>query len=232
MGWKASCILISDREPGYLGTMPTHDPDRARRLIADLELGPCRSLGTTTLLRVLYPDDLIVGAYDGAAIIGAPEVVDSCFAPSEAGHPPRGDTLMGRILRAFPSASILCIVLHSVVDLFGYAYYESGRLIRAFGGSDGSPILMDVGEWQPEERPFFEESVVRDGQRYFRVGSWGETEEVDAPSVGPELTFEMTRKCFGRRLDELRLDPDVSALRVESFDRGRADRSTIEVLEA
>lgn len=45
MGWKASCILINGREPGYLGTMPPHDPERARRLIADLGLGPCRSRG-------------------------------------------------------------------------------------------------------------------------------------------------------------------------------------------
>ena len=29
MGWKASCILINEREPGFLGTMPPHDPGRA-----------------------------------------------------------------------------------------------------------------------------------------------------------------------------------------------------------
>ena len=28
MDWKASCILINEREPGYLGTMPPHDPGR------------------------------------------------------------------------------------------------------------------------------------------------------------------------------------------------------------
>ena len=155
MGWKASCILINERGPGYLGTMPTHDTERARRLIADFGLGPCRSRGMTNLLENLHPVDLIVGAYDGAAIIGAPEVVGSCFAPADEGRSPADDPLLGRILRAYPSASILCIVLHSVVDLFGYAYYQGGSLIRAFGGADGDPVLMDVGDWQREEQPLF-----------------------------------------------------------------------------
>ena len=35
MGWKASCILVNEREPGYLGTMPPHDPGRAERLMQD-----------------------------------------------------------------------------------------------------------------------------------------------------------------------------------------------------
>ena len=39
MGWKASCILVNERGPGYLGTMPAHDPHRARELIADLGSG-------------------------------------------------------------------------------------------------------------------------------------------------------------------------------------------------
>jgi len=32
MGWKASCILINVRGPGYLGTMPPHDPARANKV--------------------------------------------------------------------------------------------------------------------------------------------------------------------------------------------------------
>ena len=62
MGWKASCILINEREPGYLGTMPPHDPERARTLIADLGLGRYRSRGTTTFEEGIYPDHLVVGA--------------------------------------------------------------------------------------------------------------------------------------------------------------------------
>ncbi len=230
MGWKASCILINERGPGYLGTMPTHDTERARRLIADFGLGPCRSRGMTNLLANLHPVDLIVGAYDGAAIIGAPEVVGSCFAPADEGRSPADDPLLGRILRAYPSASILCIVLHSVVDLFGYAYYQGGSLIRAFGGADGDPVLMDVGDWQREEQPLFEKSIVRDGQRFFRVETGEEAEEVDAPTVGANLAFEMTRKFFGCRLNEVRSDFDASALQVESFERGRTDRFAVELL--
>ena len=70
MGWKASCILINGRGPGYLGTMPPYDPELARRLITDLGLGPSRSRGMTTFDYGIYPDHLVVGAYEMAPNAG------------------------------------------------------------------------------------------------------------------------------------------------------------------
>jgi hypothetical protein len=126
MGWKASCILINERGPGYLGTMPTHDPERARRLIADLGLGPCRSRGMTTFDYGIYPDHLVVGAYDGAAVIGTPDLINSS-------EPIGRNPLILRVLTTFPKAAVLSVCLHSVVNLFNYAYFEEGRLLRAYG---------------------------------------------------------------------------------------------------
>jgi hypothetical protein len=211
MGWKASCILINEREPGYLGTLPPHDPERASKLIADLGLGRCRSRGMTTFDVGIYPDHLVVGAYDGAAVIGAPEIIDSCATLGD-------DRLMGRVLRLFPQAAILRIGLQSVVNLFGYTYFEGGKLLRAYAGAADCGVVVDVGAWLPEERPLFERSVVREGRRYFYAEINGQDEEFDAPAFGEELVFEVMGRFFGCRPDRVS-EVDPLELPMESFDR-------------
>jgi hypothetical protein len=217
MGWKASCILLNEREPGYLGTMPSHDPERARRLIADLGLGPIRSRGMTTFDDGIYPDRLVVGAYDGAAVIGAPNLIDS-FEPM--GH----EALIPMILKIFPQAAVLAVSLHSVVNLFYFAYFEEGRRLRAYGGSAENGVLVDVGELLPEERPHFEESVVRDCSRYFYSDIDGHTAEFSADAYGETLTFEVMARFLGCILDRGHPQIDPLKLPMESFDREKPRR--------
>jgi hypothetical protein len=210
MGWKASCILINERGPGYLGTKLSHDPNRALALIADLGLGPCRSRGMTTFAEGIYPDHLVVGAYDGAAVIGD-KILRSCSSRGD-------DPLIRRILGRFPQAAILRTTLHSVVDLFGYEYFENGTLLRSFSGSGNRGIITDVGQWLPEERPHFKRSVVRDGVRYFLADVYGGPAEFEAPAYGDVLAFEVMGKFFGCRPDRLHPEIDPFGLPMESFD--------------
>ena len=212
MGWKASCILVNEREPGYLGTMPPHDPGRAERLIADLGLGRHRSRGMTTFDEGIYPEHLVVGAYDGAAVIGHPEIGNSCL---DSG----ADPLTARILAAFPQAAVLRVGLHSVVNLWSYAYFEAGRLVRAYGGCADEGVMLDVGDLLPEERPHFERSVVRDGRRYFYAEIDGRDEEFDASAYGEELAFEVMGRFFGCRPDQAKDESDPFELPMEAFER-------------
>ncbi|WP_165252383.1 DUF6928 family protein [Paludisphaera soli] len=119
MGWKASCILVNERGPGYLGTRLLHDPVRARSLIADLGLGRPGSLGMTRFDSGIYPTGLVVGAYDGAAILGDPRIGEACL---DSG----ADRLTARVLEVFPKAAVLRVGLHSVVNLWSYTYFEGG----------------------------------------------------------------------------------------------------------
>ncbi|QDV36889.1 DUF6928 family protein [Tautonia plasticadhaerens] len=215
MGWKASCILVNERGPGYLGTMPPHEPVRARKLIAGLGLGPHRSRGMTTLDRGIYPEHLVVGAYDGAAVIGHPEIGDCCL---DSG----ADPLTARILAAFPEAAVLRVGLHSVVNLWSYAYFGAGRLLRAYGGCADKGVMLDVGDLLPEERPHFERSVVRDGERFFSAEVGGQMEEFDASAYGEELAFEVMGRFFGCRPDRADSGADPLELPMESFEREKA----------
>lgn len=207
MGWKASCILVNERQPGFLGTMPAHDPERAQQLLGKLGMGKWKSLGLTTFEQGIYPEHFTVGAYDGAAIIGDPQLGESYSSVDE--YP-----LMLRILDAFPKASILGITLHSVVNLFGYYLFENGKLQRAYAGTADDGVQVDEGELQPEERPFFEKSTMRDGERYFTADINGQMEEFDASCFGETLVFEMAKRFFGKQLDRV----DIWDLAMEAFE--------------
>lgn len=212
MGWKASCILINERGPGYLGTMPPHDPQRARRLIEDLGLGPCRSRGLTTFDEGLYPDHLVLGAYDGATVIGTPDLINSS---ERIGR----NLLILRVLNAFPKATVLSVCLHSVVNLFGYASFEDGVLIRAYGGSAEDGVVVDQGELLPEEQPHFEHSIVRDGKRLFYADIGGRMAEFSAEAYGETLAFEGMARFFGCRIGRDHPWIDPFALTMEAFER-------------
>ncbi len=217
MGWKASCILISERNPRQLTTMPTHDPGRARRLISDLGLGPCRSRGMTTFDEGIYPDHLVIGAYEGAAIIGHPDIATTCLEP-------KADPMTARVLAVFPQAAVLRVGLASVVNLWGYAYFERGKLVRAFGGSADEGVVLDEGDLLAEEKPHFEMSVVRDGQRFFYAEINGQMEEFDTSAFGEELTFGVMRRFLGGRPDQTSGEIDPLELPMESFEPVRSRR--------
>jgi uncharacterized protein DUF6928 len=117
MGWKAACILVNEREPGYLGTLPTPHSPAARDLADQLGLGSSRRLGLTVFNAGIYPEDghLVIGAYDGAAI-GASQ--DRIFGAATG----ENTRVLRRLLDRFPAAELLVMELHSVVNYWAYAY--------------------------------------------------------------------------------------------------------------
>nr|WP_165230833.1 hypothetical protein [Aquisphaera insulae] len=166
----------------------------------------------TTLDVGVYPDALVIGAYEGAAIIGHPDIVNACLEP-------RADPMTARILAAFPQAAVLRVGLHSVVNLWGYAYFERGNLVRAFGGTADDGVVLDEGDLLDEERPHFERSVVRDGRRFFFADIDGQMEEFDTSAFGEELTFEIMGRWLGCRPDRTSDEIDPIELPMESFER-------------
>jgi hypothetical protein len=208
MGWKASCIFVNQREIGYLGTFPQHDPELARNLVGALPL-PRHEPGEMCSFETgMYPNpgQLIVGVYPGAAVIGHDKLCDSCF---EGGVPPVVNVLQ----KHYSNAPVLAITLHSVVNLFGYAYFEGGKLIRARAGSSDDGIFLEVGEWLPEEQKLFAQLTMRDGSRVFPQEINGETEELSEDAMGEEFVFDLSRRFFGCRIDEC----DAWELKMQEF---------------
>jgi hypothetical protein len=189
MGWKAFNLFATVREEAYLTTFPAPEPGKARALLEKIG-GKYESQGESTLERGLYPkgeDELYVGAYDRAIVLGSMSVAEHVFD----GEVPE---VVGHVEAMLPGARVLIVLLHSVVGLWGYAWFERGKLLRARAGNADDGVFLDLGELLPLE----EKLRARDP-------------EID----GEEMVMELCRPFLGCRLDEL----DHWELRMELFRR-------------
>ena len=168
-------------------TFPPPDPAKARDYLRCLG-GTYRSLGEATLEAGLCPTgkgDLYLGAYANAIVVGSAEIVEEAFT----GRVPRAVQCAFDLL---PGCRVLIATLHSVVDLFGYAWYENGKLLRARAGSANDGIFFEQGLPLPIEQ---------------KLKSFDET--ID----GEELVMELCKPFLGCRIDEY----DAWDLKMELF---------------
>jgi hypothetical protein len=189
MGWKAFNLIATKSEDGYLTTFPTPDATKARDYLHRLG-GTYQSLGEATFEDGLYPqenDDLYVGAYANALVIGSVPIAQEAFT----GNVPRAVKSATELL---PGCRVLVAMLHSVVDLFGYAWYENGKLLRARAGSADDGIFFEKGSPLPMEKKL---------------------KEFDETIDGEELVMELCRPFLGCRIDEY----DAWDLKMELFKR-------------
>lgn len=194
MGFKTACIMTGDCPPHYFGTLPEHNPERADQVLPSLGYEQCFSRESSEL--EIYPDEgkLFIGAYEKALYIADRDIIYACFED-------RSKPYFQNALKLYPEGKLLIVVLHSVVNYFGYAYYEKGKLLREYSGSGDDGVLSEIGELQPEEKPAFERSEIRDGERIFFEEIHGETEEFDVSCYGESLAFMMMTKFFDCELD-------------------------------
>lgn len=195
MGWK-SCYFIAaenDCPHGYLGTLPKHNSERATELFS--------KLGYKTTNRrkspiIDFPQDnqVYLGAYDKAVIVSDQAIYD-CF--EDQNHP-----LLKNALSIHPDGTLMVIVLHSVVNLFGYAFYRNGQLIRQYGGCGDDGVTHEHGELLDEERDAFAKSKVINGERFFLSEYDGVVEEVTPDCYGETLVFAVLERYYGEILDQ------------------------------
>lgn len=191
LGWKAFNLIATNGEDGYLTTFPSPNPAKARDFLRRLG-GTYQSKGEATFEDGLYPrdnDDLYVGAYTNALVLGSRLIAEEAFADGV----PRAVQCATELL---PGCRALVAVLHSVVDLFGYAWYEDGKLFRARAGSADDGVFFEKGPSLPLEQ---------------KLKAFDET--ID----GEELVMELCRPFLGCRIDEY----DAWNLKMELFKTGK-----------
>lgn len=196
MGWKAACILASQRPAPWLTNIPRHDPEFARRISTTLPVGNVQSASMTTFEEGIYPQQLVIGAYPDSLIIGHYGLCKSCLIDEAPPVIPAIQTLL-------PGATTLVLALHSVVNFYGYALFEGTQRVRIRYGSADDGVLLDEGDWLPEERPLYARSELRDGKRVFFHEINGQMEEFDHSSYGEEFVFALSARCFGQPLDQM-----------------------------
>lgn len=145
-------------------------------------------------------NELFVGAYpEGLAI--AHREIPAAFFDDESrtrnfGKPFRDlERVKRTILGLFPQGELNALTLHSVSDVWGFAHYHHGQLVRCVAGADGET-------YPPIGQPLDEEEKVLAANP---IEGWG-TENLDS---GEELVFEISNRVMGVRYDE---EPSVTDL--------------------
>jgi hypothetical protein len=191
MGWIGCLVVASEREPGYLDSCPPYRPERAEALMQALYgEGRYRTAGPTSFDGVLYPrhGHVGVGAYDGAAVVTDASLFDTG---------PTGGPLAERMLDLYPRGRVLVVRLAESVNLWSYAYFERGTMLRLYGGDADRGVQVDEGPMLAEERPFYASSLVRRGRRTFLVAG----DEYAPDQMGESMTCAVARRLLGRPLD-------------------------------
>ena len=193
MGFKLSMFAIYEGESGYFGSLPKPDEKKSITLANSLPFSFSGKKKITDL-DIWPPKSLVgVGVYEYGAMVIHKWLVDS---PEQVQKHPAFKLM----LDLYPNGTFIYLGLNSVINYFGYAVFDKGKLIRCYGGAEDH-IDADVGGLLPEEIPHFENSYVENGMRYFKDESFPD-EDFDAPAYGETLVMELSIRLFGKRLDD------------------------------
>jgi hypothetical protein len=148
MGAKDWMVFYAERDvPSVLREQPTLDREATERLVERLFPGhTVTALDDVSLLDGNPPDDEVYAAvWPGAMVVCSGELgID------------RPSTLDQRFLEVGAGRTIYLHAMHSVVDWFAFAVWESdGRLRRALSLSPDSGIVENIGDPLPFEEPFW-----------------------------------------------------------------------------
>jgi len=190
MGWKASCIFVSDRGPEIFRGPLQHEEERDAAVLRQLGIPNYEVDGASDLSAGIYPRDgfVYLGDYGGGLIV-AEDHLPGWLIAEEGGRAISGKSTYAPaaadiLFATYPKASVFALTLHSVVNLWGFAWYEKGQRVRAIWGSADDGVMLDIGT------PFPEEAVAMEP---------GEPLDV----YGEEICFAVSARMLGVRLDEL-----------------------------
>lgn len=194
MGWRTACVLVGEREGGFLGTFPAHLPGRARRLLSDLGLDAGAASKPSDFDAGLEPppDWFCVGAYEGAALVcGHPELYGLVESPRKP--------FLARCLSLSPGAQVLFCELDEGTSFVAYALYERGRLLRALACDPDRGVVVNEGEVLPEEASILRTASSAAGRGGPGAGGASDAELCDAAE---SLLFALTGRFLGPPLNE------------------------------
>jgi hypothetical protein len=186
MGWKISAIIIH----------PAPETD-ALPLLRDLGFPELYKIEDEPFEVAMNPDDnkIYLGTCKNNLLICAQTIplmfLDEGLSDAE------------QFLTAkFPQAEICSVVLHSVVNLWGYAVVKNGRKVRARAGSSDDGTFLETGEPLEEEKELLQQSTINEqGSRIYRLHD-NPQDALSEDQVGENFVFEICKRYFGVPLNE------------------------------
>jgi hypothetical protein len=185
MGWKASMIII--HQPGEVD----HRQLLKRLGFINLNKIANQHLGSAVYLR---EEKIYIGNYKDNLLICEPTLPYTFFNE----QPPFTEELLTHI---FPDKEIAVIVLHSVVNLWGFSIIKNGKRLRTRAGADSGTII-NFGTPLKEEEYLLSKSFIdgESGEKMYLLDGWKEPCTEDA--AGEEFVFSICSRYFGEKLDQ------------------------------
>ena len=146
MGWKLSVVARLAQ------------PDEDLKGLAERLGFSTSSSETITLDRGLYPaPGVALGFWNGHLVLLSEDVTETLLSEPEPASQAR------HLLHILGPSKLYVGMLHSVTDLYGYAQYQNGKLVRGRVGAADEGIIWQSGtpwSWEPAEDEFDGEQAV------------------------------------------------------------------------
>jgi hypothetical protein len=192
MGWKASVVFAAE-ESGYFSSVLQHNQARAEQIRERLGLKDYEPVGPAVFETAMNPNrgQLFIGAYSRGVVVCHDDAPGAFFDDSSrrkiSGSAGDFAEFKDKLMAMYPKGEVIAIVLHSVVNLWGYSVYVNGRLLRRAAGASDNGLIVNEGTPLPEEA---------------RVLATCPMEEVDTEGMGEELVFDVSSRLFGKSMNE------------------------------
>ncbi|MEZ6142778.1 MAG: hypothetical protein R3B84_19625 [Zavarzinella sp.] len=197
MGWKAACIVATTTDKPLLSKIAHHDHELADQVAT--QIAPSYLFHRQSSFEDgCYPQNgnLYVGAYHHSIVIGDIALTNSCF---EEKAPP----IISQLNQLLPNCCCVALLLHSVVNLYGYAVFHNGKPVRIRAGCADDGEYLNFGVPIAEELPLdAKASTTPTGERIWTVDIQGTPEEFDHSSIGEEYVFAISKRFFGEQFDQ------------------------------
>lgn len=212
MGWKASTIIINN---------PT--PIDSETLLKELGFNSLTKTKEELFEAVMNPSDneVYIGSYKDNLLICAPDIPMHFFENNES----QTEKALNRI---FPNAEICSIVLHSVVNLWGYSVIKNGKKIRTRAGSADGGTFIELGEPLDEEKELLSMSTLdKNGNRIYLLDRFPD-EPFSEDQVGENFVFAICKRYFDEELDsadELLFKTTLTGYKYGKIKQGETQRT-------
>lgn len=185
MGWKASIIIIN--KPTVIDN---------ETLLRDLGLTDLKMIKEEVLEVVINPNNkkVYIGTYQENLLICISDLPMQLIESKESEAE--------KILKnTFPHSEICSIVLHSVVNLWGYSVIKNSVKIRARAGSADDGTFIELGEPLDEEKELLSKSTIdTNGTRTYLFEDFPD-EPFTEDQVGENFVFAISNRYFDEQLD-------------------------------
>ncbi len=203
MGWKISTLIInSDSQV---------DEQELLKQMGFYELSPIEA---KSFDEVMNPDnkEVYIGSYKGNILICVQELPTTFLNQIIL----KGEKALANFFSE--ETEICAIVLHSVVNFWGYSVSKNNEKLRVRAGSAEDGTFIEYGNPLQEEKELLSKAKQIEGKRLFHFEEHPEEYFTD-DQVGENFVFDITKRYFGETLDladDLLFETKLNGYRFES----------------